>query len=183
MRQRWVQNFPEGPCSPCCSQSDCQSLTSAVCCRLVWEPHGGAWLGGWRCVCHTGSPSSPLSALIHCCNAGRAAAAAAIHRENTRILPWKLPVCINTGRWCSDKHVRCIYSPPLLAVLLKGDHFDHILCPWCVRYEPNGDLTNERLLGMQEGPCNHQETKKRLENVIGVVINCRSWEFSLCSVI
>lgn len=179
MRQRWVQNFPEGPCSPCCSQSDCQSLTSAVCCRLVWEPHGGAWLGGWRCVCHTGSPCSPLSALIHCCNAGRAAAA--IYQENTHILLWKLPVWINTGRRCSDKHVRWFYSFPPPAVTAKGDHFDHILSPCRVKQEPDGDLTNERLTGMQKGPCKHHETKKRLENVIGVMVNCRSWEYSLCS--
>lgn len=28
LNQKWLWNFPEGPCSPCCSPSDCQSLTS-----------------------------------------------------------------------------------------------------------------------------------------------------------
>ena len=30
MIQRWLWNFPEGPCPPSCSPSDCQSLTSTT---------------------------------------------------------------------------------------------------------------------------------------------------------
>ena len=30
MNQRWLWNFPEGPCSPCYSPSECQSLTSTA---------------------------------------------------------------------------------------------------------------------------------------------------------
>lgn len=54
--------------SPCRSRCNCQSLTSAVGCRLVWEPHGGAWLGARCCVARWLSLLSPLYSdpLLQC---------------------------------------------------------------------------------------------------------------------
>lgn len=68
--QRWLWNFPEGPCYPCCcSPCDCQSLTSTAA-AIGWranrvERH---WLAA---LCHTdhcaGSPR-PFK-INFCCNA------------------------------------------------------------------------------------------------------------------
>ena len=63
MRQTLGPGFPQGPsllAALCC---DCQSLTSALSCRLVWAPHGGTWLGDGLSVPHR--LSAPHSLLSH----------------------------------------------------------------------------------------------------------------------
>lgn len=69
MNQRWLWNFPEGPCSPCCFPSDCQSLTSALA-AIGWRANRlrRYWSAA---LCHTDQcAGSPLPLKKHfCCNA------------------------------------------------------------------------------------------------------------------
>lgn len=62
MNQRWLWNFPEGPCSPCCSPSDCQSLTSTAA-AIGWRAYRVEHY--WSAVlCHTDhSVQAPLFLL------------------------------------------------------------------------------------------------------------------------
>lgn len=59
---RWLWNFPEGPCSPCCSPSDCQSLTSTAA-AIGWRANRVEHY--WSAVlCHTDhSVQAPLFLL------------------------------------------------------------------------------------------------------------------------
>lgn len=70
LNQRWLWNFPEGPCSPCCSPSDCQSLTSTAA-AIGWRANRVEHY--WSAeLCHTDhSVAAPLFLLQHifCCNA------------------------------------------------------------------------------------------------------------------
>ena len=69
MNQRWLWNFPEGPCSPCRSLSDCQSLTSTAA-AIGWRASRVEhyWLAE---LCHTDQcAGSPRPFKMHfCCNA------------------------------------------------------------------------------------------------------------------
>lgn len=62
MNQRWLWNFPEGPCSPCFSPSDCQSLTSTAA-AIGWRANRVEHY--WSAVlCHTDhSVQAPLFLL------------------------------------------------------------------------------------------------------------------------
>lgn len=62
MNQRWLWNFPEGPCSPRCSPSDCQSLTSTAA-AIGWRANRVEHY--WSAVlCHTDhSVQAPLFLL------------------------------------------------------------------------------------------------------------------------
>lgn len=62
VNQRWLWNFPEGPCSPCCSPSDCQSLTSTAA-AIGWRANRVEHY--WSAVlCHTDhSVQAPLFLL------------------------------------------------------------------------------------------------------------------------
>lgn len=57
MKQRWLWNFPEGPCSYCYPHRACQSLTSAAI-VIGWR---GIQRGSWLAGC-----SVPHSTVIFC---------------------------------------------------------------------------------------------------------------------
>lgn len=70
MNQRWLWNFPEGPCSPCCSPSDCQSVTSTAA-AIGWRANRVEHY--WTAVlCHTDHTVRASLFLLKsgfCCNA------------------------------------------------------------------------------------------------------------------
>lgn len=71
LNQKWLWNFPEGPCSPCCSPSDCQSLTSTAA-AIGWRANRAArdWSAS---LCHTDqrvqAPFFLSKSIFFCCNA------------------------------------------------------------------------------------------------------------------
>lgn len=71
LNQKWLWNFPEGPFSPCCSPSDCQSLTSTAA-AIGWRANRAAryWSAS---LCHTDQRVQALfflsKSIFFCCNA------------------------------------------------------------------------------------------------------------------